>query len=113
MKGLGGVNQMLSHENHGLRKKIAELEQAQINGMFLEQLTCHALSGVLAADPLIPVQAAADRALEASQLLFNLIIAQGREALMKDEEANVNKNLKDNEDGEAAPQSESSLIVAP
>lgn len=103
---------MLSHENHGLRKKIAELEQAQINGMFLEQLTCHALNGVLAADPNIPVAAAVDRALEASQSMFNKIIAEGREALMKDEQNNVNKNLKDESDP-PPPQEEKSLIVAP
>lgn len=95
---------MLSHENHGLRKKIAQLEQAQINGMFLEQLTCHALNGVLAADPKISVKDAADKALEASQLLFNNIIAQGREALAADEQN------KDKKSGDKDP-SESSLIV--
>lgn len=96
---------MLGAENRALRSKIVQLEQAQAQGMFLEQLTAHALNGVLASDPNITAEDAAKKALDAAQLCFNNIIAQGREAMAAEQD-------KEQSTDEEVP-SESSLIVSP
>lgn len=106
MRGGNGITQALGAENRMLRNKIAELEQAQKEAMFIEMLTSQALGGFCSRSELT-VDQAASMAIEAADLVMTKVMRMSKEAMKAEQELN----------GDAEPQQElaeeESLILKP
>lgn len=105
MKGGNGMVQALGAENRMLRNKIAELEQAQKEAMFIEMLTSQALGGFCSRADLT-VEQAATMAIEAADLVMTKVMRQASEAMKAEKELSVQQPQAELAD-------EESLIVKP
>lgn len=116
MRGQSHLVQGLGAENRQLRERIAELEQAQKEGDFIEKLTCAALTGYCSQG--LPVEESAEKAIQAADAVMERIIKLTRaaNAAQAEAEGSVSK-LEEGEvfQGEfrKTPEGESSLIVRP